>query len=363
MTLSMWLPAAFACAGILCAAGAWRQWRRDPRRPAALGWINTAIVCFAYATAFGTCAPLSQVAANVALGAPVVAAPLAVFLLNAGLLVVLPEGRKRPNVVAGIAGVLMAVVLGACTLTPLAFLPALPVAIGVSLTLAWLSIQFWTFLAYSEFYRQSVRVDSATYVVVLGAGLVGDQVSPLLAQRVERGLDAHSRIAARGAAPALVMSGGQGPDEALPESHAMQRHAQRFDTCPSTVLIEDRSTTTEENLLFTRKLLERLGVLKKRNSRGACGPEAGTGAHVPTGCEDQGIAVTSDFHALRAATLAARLGLRMDAVGAPSARHVWPAAVAREGAALVRDTRAWQLAMWVGAVLPLPLALAVTMWG
>ena len=59
-------------------------------------------------------------------------------------------------------------------------------------------------------------------VVVLGAGLRGEQVSGLLARR----LDAALAYYRQNPDVLLVVSGGQGPDEAIPEAEAMARYLQ-----------------------------------------------------------------------------------------------------------------------------------------
>ena len=51
----------------------------------------------------------------------------------------------------------------------------------------------------------------ADYIVVLGAGVIGTRVTPLLAARIDRGIELlHCNPNA-----ALIMSGGQGPGEDL----------------------------------------------------------------------------------------------------------------------------------------------------
>ncbi|WP_315904109.1 ElyC/SanA/YdcF family protein [Streptomyces sp. CBG31] len=61
------------------------------------------------------------------------------------------------------------------------------------------------------------------FVVVLGSGLLGgERVPPLLASRLRAGLRIQRKQIERGAdAPVLLVSGGQGPDEKLPEAEAM----------------------------------------------------------------------------------------------------------------------------------------------
>lgn len=71
------------------------------------------------------------------------------------------------------------------------------------------------------------------YVVVLGAGLIGDKVTPLLASRIEKGIAIYQKHPGS----KLIMSGGQGPPV-------------------EDIVIENQSTNTEENLKFSYALMK-----------------------------------------------------------------------------------------------------------
>ncbi|CYY48789.1 YdcF family protein [Streptococcus suis] len=85
------------------------------------------------------------------------------------------------------------------------------------------------------------------YVVVLGAGLIGDKVTPLLASRIEKGIAIYRK---------LIMSGGQGPDELIAEGQAMANYALEKGVPAEDILIENQSTNTEENLKFSYALMK-----------------------------------------------------------------------------------------------------------
>ena len=91
------------------------------------------------------------------------------------------------------------------------------------------------------------------YLIVLGAGLLnGDQVSKLLAARINRAIQFSNRQYQKGRKrPIIIMSGGQGPDEKIPEAVAMARFAQHRGISPSEILIEDQSKNTYQNMLFS----------------------------------------------------------------------------------------------------------------
>lgn len=90
------------------------------------------------------------------------------------------------------------------------------------------------------------------YVVVLGAGLIGDQVTPLLASRIDKGIAIYQKQPGC----KLIMSGGQGPDEIIAEGQAMANYALEKGVPAEDILIENQSTNTEENLKFSFALMK-----------------------------------------------------------------------------------------------------------
>lgn len=62
---------------------------------------------------------------------------------------------------------------------------------------------------------------NADYIVVLGSGIIGKKVTPLLAARIERGME----LLYSNPNAVLIMSGGQGLGEDIPESVAMAAYA------------------------------------------------------------------------------------------------------------------------------------------
>ena len=89
------------------------------------------------------------------------------------------------------------------------------------------------------------------YVVVLGAGLIGEQVTPLLASRIDRGI----AIYHKNPGSKLIMSGGQGPDEVISEAQAMTSYALVKGVAADDIILENKSTNTKENIKFSRDLM------------------------------------------------------------------------------------------------------------
>ncbi|KQW00005.1 YdcF family protein [Streptomyces sp. Root369] len=300
--------------------------RQDPRRFGNAVLLGLSLVLL-------TLALLAQVAAGSA-PAPLLAAvtlafvllalgvlALAFFLIANGVTMVRKEGRRPANLLSGLAGL---AVLGCVTLTVTAAdldsAPLRHVAGAVLLVAGYVSYVFLSFLAYAFLYaRLKVRHD-VDFVVVLGSGLIGGcRVPPLLASRLERARAVYEAQAARGTPPVLVTSGGQGPDEDLPEAEAMADYLIARGVPERHVVRENRSRTTEENLRFSEALMRE---------------------RVP---DHRCVVVTNNFHVFRAALTARRTGANGQVIGSPTAAYFWPTATIREFAAIFLHYRAVNL--------------------
>lgn len=103
------------------------------------------------------------------------------------------------------------------------------------------------------------------YMVVLGAGVHGNEPSLSLQNRIDTAyqyLTANPEVIA-------VLSGGQGEGENITEAQCMYDHLTKMGINPSRLWMEDQATSTWENLNFTLNLIEektgtrpeKLGVL------------------------------------------------------------------------------------------------------
>ncbi|MFD5768028.1 YdcF family protein [Streptomyces sp. NPDC127049] len=244
---------------------------------------------------------------------------LAWLLCVNGVKMVRREGRSPANLLSLLAGLGIFGVLGLTAVAVLAHSRVLGViAVTLLLVLGYVSFLFLCFVGYAFLYgRMRLRRD-AGFVVVLGSGLIGGRrVPPLLASRLDRGREVYERLAERGGPvpPLLVASGGQGPDEELPESHAMAAYLVERGFPEDRIVREDRSRNTEENLLFSKELME------------AERPGAGC------------VIVTNNFHAFRAALMARKAGVDGQVVGSPTAAYFWPSATIREFVAVFLEYR------------------------
>ncbi|AZN37878.1 YdcF family protein [Iodobacter ciconiae] len=152
---------------------------------------------------------------------------------------------------------------------------------------------FWLISLLAFFYKLTVpdriRHQPST-LIVLGSGLDGTQPSPMLRARLDTALI----YAAQYPKAQLVVSGGQGFSEEISEANAMQRYLLAHGVAPQRILQEDQSTSTEENLLFSHRLLK-------------------TKATEPV------LIITNDFHTLRASKIARKQGFPIvDYASAPT---------------------------------------------
>ncbi|MGN7478232.1 YdcF family protein [Solibacillus silvestris] len=145
------------------------------------------------------------------------------------------------------------------------------------------------------------------YVVILGAKVKPGGVPSLsLANRLDAAVDymqKHPNVRA-------IVSGGQGADEDRTEASVMSQYLMERGIDKNRILIEDQSTSTYENLLYSKKLL----------------PEQVTSITI----------VSNDFHLKRATILAGKIGLQADVLAAPTPKSVESKSRIRERFALIK---------------------------
>lgn len=108
------------------------------------------------------------------------------------------------------------------------------------------------FLVYNIGHHQSVEsLEEVDYMIVLGAGLRGEDVSPTLKARLDQAI-AYYKLHPK---TMIIVSGGQGPDEVISEAEAMRRYLEEMGILRESIIKEDRSTTTLENIAFSKEIL------------------------------------------------------------------------------------------------------------
>lgn len=154
--------------------------------------------------------------------------------------------------------------------------------------------------------------DTASYdedaVIVLGAAVHGDELSPTLRGRLNAALTYHRR----NPDALIVVAGGKGSGENISEAEAMQHYLIGANVPPELIIAEDRSTSTQENFANSGDLL---------NAR------LDPGYRVAF--------VTNEFHVYRAGRLAASAGLTAGSVHSTTPFYFWAPMYLRECLAVV----------------------------
>lgn len=151
-------------------------------------------------------------------------------------------------------------------------------------------------------------------LIVLGAAVHGRDLSHTLADR----LDAALAYRRDNPGVLLVVSGGQGPQEDVTEASAMREYLLAHGVPDAAILVEDRSTSTEENFANSKALLD---------------------ARLPAGYT---VAfATNEFHVYRAERIARARGLAPTHVHSDTPWYYWATSYLREELAVV--------ASWAGA--------------
>lgn len=152
------------------------------------------------------------------------------------------------------------------------------------------------------------QTDDLDYIIVLGAQVKGERPSRALRMRIETAADylrEHPGVQA-------VLSGGQGPGEHMTEAQCMRNVLVEMGISEDRLILEDRSTSTWENLEFSAELIP----LKR----------AGVGL------------VTQNFHVYRSVQLARRQQYQcVSGIAAPSEPVNFPHFMVREAFALVKE--------------------------
>lgn len=169
------------------------------------------------------------------------------------------------------------------------------------------------------------------YIIVLGSGIIQDQVTPLLASRIEEGI----RLLKENQNATLILSGGQGPGETVPESVAMYDYCLKQGIDPKRMKKETESKNTEQNLAFSYALIN------NRNAKIAI--------------------VTTRYHVFRALELARRANIPCIGYGSKTKWYFTLNALLREFVGYLSLT--WKIHLCVLGVLEIPnLLILLIVW-
>lgn len=131
----------------------------------------------------------------------------------------------------------------------------------------------------------------ADYLIVLGAAVHGDTPSLSLVERLEAAKD----YLIKHPDTVVIVSGGQGSGENVSEARAMYEWLCANGIDPTRIIMEDKASSTYENLKFSREIINELS-------------------------DDATVAVvSSEYHLCRAKLIAKTLGMEIHTVAAQTA--------------------------------------------
>ncbi len=173
-----------------------------------------------------------------------------------------------------------------------------------------------TLLGFGSFLAIYGGRDNADYseetVIVLGCGIRGERVSVGLAKRLNKAAEYHKR----NPDAMIIVSGGQGPQEDIPEALAMKRYLIDKGIDESKIIMEDKSTSTITNFRYSREIMDKEGLSLSSV-----------------------VFVTNAYHVYRASSYAKAEGLTINHLGTDIIWYTVPMNYMREMLAVIK--------MWV----------------
>ena len=164
------------------------------------------------------------------------------------------------------------------------------------------------------------------FLIILGCAIRKDGTpTPLLRDRLDRAIAfRNEQLEKTGKELLFITSGGQGANEAIPESEAMKRYLMERGIPESQILEENQSRNTLENMQFSKAKID------ERN------PEAKVAFS------------TTNYHVFRSGLCARRVKMRAVGMGAKARWYFWPNALVREFVGLLTEHRGKQALIIAG---------------
>lgn len=166
------------------------------------------------------------------------------------------------------------------------------IARAVLLVFAVLTVLVGLLAARIYSFSNSYSDGPADAAVVLGAAVWTSQVSPVFRERINHGIDLYRQ----GRVRKLIFTGGQGNPNEPTESKAARDYAVQSGVPAADILIEEKSHTTFENILYAKQVADTQGIKKV-------------------------LIVSDPLHMKRAVTMARDVGFLAEPSPTPSTRY------------------------------------------
>ena len=253
-----------------------------------------------------------------------------IFLIYNGVILLKREGRSKANYLSTLFGIVI-----------LLFFPLISFRLGnrnelfytyhfLNILFAFIAYSYFifgfafvAFMLYSILYLFIPKKKHYDFIIIHGAGLLGgEKVTPLLKRRIDKAVEAYHK--SKNPHIKIIASGAQGADEKISEAQAIVNYLlEETDVPREAIVLEDKSTTTYENLLYSKELGEKLVA------------------------KPQFLFVTNDYHVFRTSNYARRLKMKGDGLGRRTAGYYIPSAFIREYVALCVKMKWLFLAFYV----------------
>ncbi|REI27569.1 YdcF family protein [Staphylococcus felis] len=228
------------------------------------------------------------------------------------------EGNRITNLLSlGLAIIIITMIL----IAPTAFYINKTIASYIFVSYAFIIILFVYFftlffsclllsLIYSTPKKHNLK--DINIILVLGSGLINNEVPPLLQHRINVGKSIYDLQNPKDSI--FLMSGGQGEDEERPESIAMKEYLVKQGVPAKTIICETKSLNTYENLQFSKKIVNSLGLSSRKI-----------------------LLSTNNFHILRAVLIAKKLKYKnFQSIGSSTKSYFFTNAFIREFIAILK---------------------------
>lgn len=238
-----------------------------------------------------------------------------ILLITSGVWLIKREGKKLRNFLSITLGsffIVWAIISPFFTVTEETHPVWMEIYLLITFSVYYFLVTLLLFTVSSLLNRIPIPFKTYDYIIVLGSGLIGDKVPPLLASRIDKGIKLFHRFHTDDHPVKVIFTGGQGTDEMVAEGEAMAQYALNKGMEKEDIIIENKAKNTYENLLFSRCLIEE-DVLNKQH-----------------GGKYKTITVTNNFHVFRTLLWARKVKLKSDGAGAKTKFYFWLNALIRE---------------------------------
>ena len=267
---------------------------------------------------------------------------ISVLLAVSNIWLIRHEGRRPVNTLGIVFAILwfigMVLTLGSNELIQWLHIPY-PDTIWLLLiyVIAYFECMFLSTVACTFLSTKYTPAHDRDYIIILGCGIRKDGgLTPLLKGRVDSAVAFEKKqYEQTGKHAVFVPSGGQGSDEVISESEAMERYLLSIDIPHDRIVREDKSENTMQNMQFSKEAIEKHG-----------GEIA-----------DKKIAfATTNYHVFRGYILAHKNGFEAKGISAKTKPYFYFNAFLREFIGLLVDQK-WKHITYITLIVAVMLLL------